>query len=73
MKAKLGGCSAEEADRCHFAIRVPSEMADEAKYLGIAPHRFSTWYTECSAIARSLNSTAANPAETLAHLLTQIA
>jgi hypothetical protein len=44
-----------------------------AKYLGIAPHQFSTWYTESSAIARELNSTATNPAETLQHILNQIA
>jgi hypothetical protein len=44
-----------------------------AKYLGIAPHQFSTWYTESSAIARELNSATANPAETLQHILSQLA
>jgi hypothetical protein len=44
-----------------------------AKYLGIAPHNFSTWFTESSAIARSLNSTSKDPADTLRHILSQIA
>jgi hypothetical protein len=44
-----------------------------AKYLGIAPHQFSTWFTESSAIARELNSATANPAETLQHILSQLA
>jgi hypothetical protein len=42
-----------------------------AKYLGIAPHRFSTWFTESSAIARSLNATVSDPADTYIDCLYQ--
>jgi hypothetical protein len=44
-----------------------------AKHLGIAPHQFSTWYTEAMAICRELNATAADPADTLRYILSQIA
>jgi hypothetical protein len=57
---------------CELCGKNESRVFAVAKYLGIAPHQFSTWFTESSAIARELNSATANPAETLQHILTQI-
>ncbi len=58
---------------CDLCEKNEARIFAVAKYLGIAPHQSSTWFTESSTIARSLNSTAANPAETLQHILSQIA
>jgi hypothetical protein len=57
---------------CELCGKNESRVFAVAKYLGIAPRQFSTWYTESCAIARELNSATANPADTLRHVLAQI-
>jgi hypothetical protein len=58
---------------CDLCEKNEARVFAVAKYLGIKHHQFSTWYTESSAIARSLNATAANPSDTLRTILDQIA
>jgi hypothetical protein len=58
---------------CELCGKSERRIFAVAKYLGIAPHQFSTWYTESCAIARDLNSATANPADTLRHILSQLA
>jgi hypothetical protein len=58
---------------CALCGKSERRIFSVAKYLGIAPHQFSTWFTESSAIARSLNATAADPTDTLRHILSQLA